>query len=234
MEEAVEKLDYQIPDATEERFQHIEEDAGNVEAYPSWREHDPPWKRVKVAPFLWKPKTELCVGAPWRRREVPVPPEVEENQPNPAKMWYNAPPRHRRAGSGRSTRAMKIWNAVICNIKGCDRLRSLLWHGEELVGHHAHCCCVCRQTNGREHAYYCKSYGHVYLNDEGRGYSQFFVKDNGKDAADAAWYQQKWDDRAWGSCSWSSTWQSSWSEGVPDPGAQGAEGEGSAASSDWK
>ena len=111
---------------------------------------------------------------------------------------------------------MRIWNAGLCNIEGCLRCRSLLWHGGDLVGHHAHCCCMCRQTNGKEHAYYCKEYGHVYLKDDGRSYSQVFVEDNGRDAAEAEWYGQAWSDRSWGSGSWSSSWKDSWSEAVPD------------------
>ena len=105
---------------------------------------------------------------------------------------------------------MRIWNAGLCNIEGCLRYRSLLWHGDELVGHHAHCCCMCRRTNGREHAYYCREDGHFYLKDDGSAYSQVFVEDNGKAAADAAWYGRTWwEDPAWGK---------PWSEEVvPDP-----------------
>ena len=120
---------------------------------------------------------------------------------------------------------MKIWNAGICNIKGCERYRSLLWKGEKPVGNHAHCCCMCRKTNGKEHAYYCKPFGHIYLRDDRSRYSQVFVKDNGKEAADAAWSQQTWGDSSWSGRSWSSSWQSAWPEGVPDHSARGAEGE---------
>ena len=79
----------------------------------------------------------------------------------------------------------------------------------------------------------------MYLRDDGRSYSQVFVKDNGKDAAEAEWYGRTWSDRSWGSGSWSSSWKTSWSEGVPDQVAQpsgddiplGAGGEDAAASS---
>ena len=97
---------------------------------------------------------------------------------------------------------MEIWPAGVCNIKGCTRDRSLLWHGDKLVGNHAHCCCMCRLTNGREYAYYCREEGHHYLKDDRRTYSQVFVKDNGRDAAEAAWYSKSWS--SWQSGSWSS------------------------------
>ena len=45
---------------------------------------------------------------------------------------------------------------------------------------------MCRRTNGKEHAYYCHEDGHFYLKDDGSAYSQVFVEDNGKAAADAA------------------------------------------------
>ena len=114
---------------------------------------------------------------------------------------------------------MKIWTAGICNIKGCTRYRSLLRHGDKLVGNHAHCCCMCRRTNGKEHAYYCREDGHYYLKDDGQAYSQVFVKDTGKAAADAAWYAASWDNRSWGSQSWGESWSETAS--VPEIAAEG-------------
>ena len=61
---------------------------------------------------------------------------------------------------------------------------------------------MCHRTNGQEHAYYCREDGHYYLRDDGQAYTQVFVKDNGKAAADAAWYAASWDNRSWGSQSW--------------------------------
>ena len=144
------------------------------------------------------------MGAPWRQSKKVIaaaskkeePKEegethpsskgsTSQSRPSSEQMWSNAPPRHRYWGGGRSSRPMKIWNAGTCNIAGCTRYRSYLWHGEKLVGHHAHCCCMCRMSNGKDHAYYCKADGHVYLKDDGTKYSTIFVKDNGREAAEA-------------------------------------------------
>ena len=71
---------------------------------------------------------------------------------------------------------------------------------------------MCRRTKGTEHAYYCREDGHYYLKDDGKAYSQVFVEDNGKAAADADWYGRSWSGQSWEG----SSWGKSWSEAAPD------------------
>ena len=81
MAQAVEKLEHKVVEFPIAEYKHIEEDAGNAEARSSWYVHEPPWKRVKIARCLWRPKGELCVGAPWRDwRKKKDPPPVAPSQ----------------------------------------------------------------------------------------------------------------------------------------------------------
>ena len=206
--EAVEALEPQYVEHQIREYSDIEEDDGNEEAKDSWRSRAmvPPWSRLKHIG-----RAEGCADAPWRLQKKKEPPA--------GPTWSNVPPMHRAAGAARGRRKMKIHNAGPCHTRGCKRVRSLLWHGERLVGHHAHCCCMCHRSNGQEHAYYCREDGHYYLKDSGEVYTQVFVKDNGKAAADAAWYGASWGHRSWGSQSWGEQWSDTAS--VSQPAAEG-------------
>ena len=74
-------------------------------------------------------------------------------------------------------------------------------------------------TNGKDHAYYCKADGHVYLKDDGTKYSTVFVRDNGREAAEAEWYAKHGKDHSWKSGAWNSSW-GSWSSPAYSRGGQ--------------
>ena len=103
--DAVEKLEPKYVEHSIQKYEHIQEDAGNDEARASWQTPDPPWKRAKVGRCLWRPQKELCVSAPRRNKGNAAmdPPASSEKPSTPAgdgavketsssPIWTNVPP----------------------------------------------------------------------------------------------------------------------------------------------